>query len=83
MTDKRIVVLQRGWVAIGDYSATDTECILTNAKIIRRWGTTQGLGELAANGPLPNTKLDPAGILKFHPLSVVVTFTTEAGLWPN
>jgi hypothetical protein len=83
MSDQRIVVLQRGWVAIGKWSQTGPECTLTDASIIRRWGTTKGLGELAANGPLSDTKLDHAGTLRFHELAVVMTFDTDAAKWPN
>lgn len=80
---KRIVVLQRGWVAVGNYTESGDEGILTDAKIIRRWGTAKGLGQLAANGPTGNTVLDPAGTVRFHKLGVVMTFDTEASKWPN
>lgn len=78
-TTKRIVVLQRGWVAVGDFSQEGTQCTLANASIIRKWGTTNGLGQLAESGPTPNTKLDPAGTMRFHELAIVTSFdvTTE------
>ena len=77
----RIVVLQRGWVAVGDYSQDGHQCRLDNASIIRRWGTTAGLGELAATGPTDKTILDPAGTLRFHELAVITTFDTDAAKW--
>lgn len=82
MTDHRIVVLQRGWVAVGklDRSAAP-QLKLEDASIIRRWGTTKGLGELAESGPQVETVLDPAGTLEFHELAVVTAFVTEAGKW--
>lgn len=82
MSEHRIVVLQRGWVAVGklDRSAAP-QLKLENASIVRRWGTSQGLGELAMSGPQPNTKLDPAGTLEFHELAVVTTFVTDAEKW--
>ena len=64
--DWKIVVLQRGWVAVGRYFRHGTECRLEDASTIRRWGTTKGLGELALNGPLKDTKLDKSGTIRFH-----------------
>lgn len=81
MSDYRIVVLQRGWVAVGEYTQDGQECRLDNASIIRQWGTSKGLGELAANGPTSNTVLDPAGTLRFHELGVVMTFDTVVEKW--
>lgn len=69
-SDVRIVIGHRGWVWVGYYSATETEVTLTNARCIRRWGTTLGLAELA-NGPLVNTKLDASATQRMHPLAVV------------
>src|ERR1035437_6428140 len=56
---KQIVVLNRGWVVIGNYFEKGDECTLTEASVIRKWGTTQGLGELAEKGKLADTVLDP------------------------
>ncbi len=43
-------VLQRGWVMVGEFSKVGSDCSLTNAAVIRYWGTTKGLGEIAENG---------------------------------
>lgn len=76
----RIVVAQRGWVFVGRYSATADEVTLEHARCVRRWGTTKGLGELAA-GPTKSTVLDPAGTVRLHPLAVVATFDCDAEKW--
>jgi len=80
---KRILVLQRGWVAVGDYSeSTDgNEVSLTNASIIRRWGTTKGLGEIAANGPTKDTKLDACPTIRVHRLGVVLSMEVAEDKW--
>jgi len=78
--DYRIVVLQRGWVAVGRYAKTGSACRLEGASVIRRWGTSKGLGELRS-GPLANTVLDPAGIIEFHELGEVLTIRVEAERW--
>lgn len=57
---QHIVVLDRGFVYVGDVSCTDSYVTITNAKNVRVWGTSNGLGELR-NGPLSGTKLDTVG----------------------
>ncbi|MFB3910421.1 MAG: hypothetical protein ACE15D_18685 [Candidatus Eisenbacteria bacterium] len=83
--DIRIVILQRGWVTVGEYETLDgavgaDQRRLVNAKVIRRWGTTKGLGELV-DGPLPNTILDPAGEVRFHALGEVASIVVNAKKW--
>jgi len=80
--DKQILVLQRGWVVVGDVDQDNTEkVVLTNASVIRRWGTTKGLGELALEGPRPNTVLDPCGQVEAHPAAIVLRIPCEASKW--
>jgi len=63
---KTIVVLQRGWVVVGDYYQGEYENRLENASVIRKWGTSKGLGELALNGPQSKTELDKCGIVRYN-----------------
>lgn len=81
--DYRIVVLQRGWVVVGNCSFDGPYLTITDASVIRRWGTSKGLGELAANGPLYETVLDYTGTVSVHELSVVMMIETEASKWLN
>ena len=77
----RIVILQRGHIAVGHvYTAAD-EVRIENAAIVRRWGTTNGLGELAKQGPLSETILDDCPTLHAHPLTVVGMMEVEANAW--
>jgi len=78
--DVRIVVLQRGWVYVGRFSRDGDMCKLTNARCIRRWGTTDGIGELRG-GPTTNTKLDPATTVEFHILTSVAILHACADGW--
>lgn len=58
----RIFVVKLGWVLVGNIKEeTPTDFHLENAAVIRVWGTSHGLGELAVKGPLPETILDPCG----------------------
>lgn len=81
----KIVILQRGWVFIGRYSESEAGdmCHLDNAYSIRIWGTTRGLGELALEGKQINTKLDKAGSIDFHKLTVVASIDAKEDLWTS
>lgn len=78
----KIAILQRGWVAIGRYSVDKNgDCHLANAKIIRTWGTTKGLGEIAENGPTPSTKLDDCPDISYHPMTAVYHMDVREEVW--
>lgn len=79
--DFRIIVLDRGFVYAGDVAIDGDWMTIRNAKNIRRWGTSKGLGELAANGPLRNTALDDAGTVRAPLRAVIATLDTEASKW--
>jgi hypothetical protein len=82
--DIKIVILQRGWSMVGRLERNGPECKLYNASVIRRWGTSNGLGELAKNGPRPNTKLDKChGVVEFDWLTVVASISCEDEKWKN
>lgn len=70
---QEIVVLDRGWVYVGWTRREGDLLIISEAKNIRRWGTTRGLGQLALEGAQPNTVLDPAGIVKVPMRAVLHT----------
>jgi hypothetical protein len=80
-TTKQIVVLQRGWIVIGDVEKSETEVKINNCSVIRVWGTSKGLGEIASNGPTSNTKLDSCPPIIVHPLSVVLYMNVNEGKW--
>lgn len=57
---QHIVVLDRGFVYVGNVRINGDFLHITDAKNVRHWGTKNGLGELR-NGPLKETKLDEIG----------------------
>jgi hypothetical protein len=64
----RIVVADRGWIFVGaceDHE--DGTVTICNARNIRLWGTTKGLGELV-NGPVSGTKHDDYGTVRCSPI---------------
>ena len=80
-SDIKIAVLQRGNVLVGRFARDGDMCELTDASVIRRWGTTRGLGEIASGGPTSETVLDPAGRVTFHILTAVMLIDCAAGEW--
>ena len=79
--DVKIVILQRGWVVVGRFFQKGSKCRVENGYVIRRWGTTEGLGQLATNGPQPETKLEPTPTMRFHELTVVQTIDCGEAVW--
>jgi len=78
----KIVVLQRGWVMIGILERSGPECKLHSASVIRNWGTTKGLGELATEGKKKDTRLDKCGgVVEFDYLTVVCAISCNEDLW--
>lgn len=68
-----LVVLDRGFVYVGSVFLDGDFIRIENCRNVRRWGTTQGLGELR-NGPLSGTELDVVGelIAPFHALQHMI-----------
>lgn len=74
---QNIVVLDRGFVYVGNVAIDGEFAIISNAKNIRYWGTKKGLGELT-KGPLSETKLDEIGTIK-APMRAVIHFVPCSG----
>lgn len=79
----RIAVLQRGHVVVGEYSQKGHIGTLTNASVIRKWGTANGLGELAEKGPLADTVLDACPSISFHVREVIFIMEVNNNAWRN
>jgi hypothetical protein len=80
--DIKIVILQRGWIMVGRFEKDGSECKLHNASVLRNWGTTKGLGEIAKDGPTSITKIDPTnGLVEFDYLTVVATISCNPVAW--
>ena len=82
--DIKIVILQRGWVMVGRFKRDGNDCQLSQASVIRKWGTTKGLGEIAGKGPSNDTILDKCyGIVQFDYLTVVAMISVEESKWAS
>lgn len=81
-SDRKIVVLDKGFVYTGFVTETETGIIVNKARCIRIWGTTGGLAQLANEGPTASTKLDGEITLSARHASVVhIIDCKESSKW--
>ena len=84
MAAPQIVICHRRWIFVGYVSAEEgtmgREIVVRSAHVLRRWGTSKGLGELRG-GPTPNTILDPAGVMRLHPMQVIGRLELDEQAW--
>lgn len=79
-----LVVADRGFVWTAAAARIDDDwAYLTGAQAVRRWGTSQGLNELAQKGPLPNTRLDAKTDLQVSRRAIIAVIPSEADTWPG
>ena len=78
-----IVVADRGHVWVGAVTTGERWCEIKGASAVRVWGTTRGLGQLAAEGPLSGTKLDPVNLVRVNMRAVIAVIPCKAGKWKS
>jgi hypothetical protein len=78
--DVRIVIAPRAFVFVGEFSQDGVNCYVRNGCIVRHWGTTRGLGQIAKDGPTPKTILDPVPETRFHELTIM-TIACDSDKW--
>jgi hypothetical protein len=78
--DIKIVIVDRGFVYVGNTKIDGDMLIVTNAKNIRVWGTSKGLGELVS-GPTGLTKLDIVGTIRIPMRAVISLIDVEQSKW--
>lgn len=78
----KIYVVKLGWVLVGCPSESASgDVTLTAASTIRKWGTTQGLGQLALYGPTDGTVLDPCGTAYIRADSILFSLDCVEKNW--
>lgn len=77
---QEIVVVQAGWVFVGEPSYVDDHLVLNNAKNIRVWGTNSGLGQLALHGKQAETVLDEYGVVKVPKAAILALIECQVEL---
>jgi len=76
-----IVVADRGWVWVGKTYQRNDVIVIDQARCVRRWGTSEGLGQLANDGPQPETKLERSATVLVPIGSIVAIIPCEAKSW--
>ena len=80
-TVRQIIVTAGRWNFVADVEDLDGgDLVLHDAQVIRYWGTTKGLGELALDGPTSKTKLDAAGTVRVPARSLIVRIDVTSSL---
>jgi hypothetical protein len=78
----RVVVLQRGWVVVGHARRFGPRVVVSKCAVVRRWGTTTGLGQLASGGPIKDkTVLDETPDVECLESEIVLSMKCEVAKW--
>lgn len=77
----QIVVVDGRWNLVGRVEDTPTGVTIHDAQVIIRWGTKHGLGQLASEGPLPETNLGAPSTVHVPTHAVLLRMETRADLW--
>ena len=78
-----IVIVDMGFVYVGDIHVDDDWCVITNAFNLRVWGTTKGLGQLAEDGPTATTVMDSTGTVRIPNHAIIAVIDTEQAKWTS
>lgn len=81
MSNIKIVVVDRGWIFIGNVFKGSCSTLIKNAYVIRRWGTSEGLGELCLKGKLENTILEKCLDVEIPLKSIIAYFDCDQDKW--
>ncbi|WP_025915490.1 hypothetical protein [Herminiimonas sp. CN] len=78
----QIVALDRGFVFVGYVTRTETEMYIDKARCIRKWGTSEGLGQLK-DGPVADTVLDASCTVRPQLKAVLFTVDCNQSKWTS
>ncbi len=82
MTNLKIAVLDKGFVFIGRITELTDRVIIDDALNIRKWGTTEGIGQLR-NGPTSDTVLDASGTVTVCRHAVLFFIDCDPTKWTS
>lgn len=81
MSKIQILVIEGGWVMVGEPVMDRESVTLNKAYVIRKWGTDKGLGQIAMNGPTKETILDKLGTAFIERRQVRFTIPCDDTSW--
>lgn len=68
---KEIVICTNGWVFAGECYEYGDHILIHRSSVIRRWGTSKGIGQLAITGPTEDTILDECGTMTVYKANII------------
>ena len=77
----KIVVLERGFVFIGQVTETSDSIKIDGARCIIYWGTTKHLGQLAKDGATKDTKLGEVCTVEVYKSQVICQIPADSSKW--
>ncbi len=77
----RIVILERGFVYVGNFSDNGDTIRIDHARCVRVWGTSRGLAQLANEGIQSGTKLDDETTVEAPKSALIHTLVCEVPKW--
>jgi hypothetical protein len=77
-----LITADRGHVWVAESATFDQNwAYLKKARAVRRWGTTEGLNQLANEGPKARTQIDAAADLRVSLRALIAVIPCEAEKW--
>ena len=77
----KIVVLERGFVFIGNVTETEDAIRIDGARCLIYWGTSKHLGEIASGGPTKDTKLGAVCVVEAFKSQVICQIPADTSKW--
>lgn len=77
----QVVVLDRGFVYVGEVHRDGDMYVMPAGRNIRYWGTDEGLHQLVTRGPTKDSKVDAPAIVRIPARAVISLHETDGALW--
>lgn len=78
MNNNTIVVIEAGWIMVGEMTKPSTQTtLLKNASVVRRWNNGKGIGGLAKAENKHEYTLDPVGSVSIQTSKILFEIPCE------
>ena len=79
----QVVVLDRGFVYVGEVRREGDMYVMPAGRNIRYWGTDKGLHQLVTSGPTKDSKIDAPALVRIPARALISLHATDGALWKN
>ncbi len=78
MNNNTIVVIESGWIMVGEMTNPSTQTtLLKNASVVRKWNNGKGIGGLAIEKNKDEYTLDPVGSVSIQTSKILFEIPCE------